>query len=338
MSDRARVVGKCVMMCPEKERVRREKERRLSVFEVATVQDGKPRTSAHLAVKEYVRAGAGHEFPEANELRPPPVLVQTVDHLIRNVADRQDHPWSVVYSFINDRIQAIRQDATYQQLECSELEHILELSIRFYLYSQYKLYCCSLDTFDPKLNMVQLQQCLVKLLRCPTVREDSLEEFQSYYLLINLGSTEAVSEIVNQIPNWQHSLPLKLAVSVSVSFMDNNFVRFFRLAKQLSGLQQCALLPYISTIRRRALETLCTAYSSRNNPFPVRLLQQWLAFQDIDTTAEFCRQHNVEMQGENIVFRKGTIMCSQTLTPTDCTIHEWTHKSLKPSTICSSSD
>ena len=117
MSDR--VLGKCVMMCPEKERVRREKERRLSVFEVATVQDGKPRTSAHLAVKEYVRSGAGHEFPDANELRPPPVLVQTVDHLIRNVADRHDHPWSVVYSFVNDRIQAIRQDATYQILMTS---------------------------------------------------------------------------------------------------------------------------------------------------------------------------------------------------------------------------
>ena len=43
----------------------------------------RPRTSAHLAVKEYVRSGAGHEFPDANELRPPPVLVQTVDHLIR---------------------------------------------------------------------------------------------------------------------------------------------------------------------------------------------------------------------------------------------------------------
>lgn len=31
-----------------------------------------------------------------------------------SVADRHDHPWSVVYSFVNDRIQAIRQDATYQ--------------------------------------------------------------------------------------------------------------------------------------------------------------------------------------------------------------------------------
>ena len=35
------------------------------------------------AVKEYVRAGAGHSVPHPNDLRPPDVLAATMDYLIR---------------------------------------------------------------------------------------------------------------------------------------------------------------------------------------------------------------------------------------------------------------
>lgn len=31
-----------------------------------------------------------------------------------SVLNRTDHPWSVIYEFVSNRIQAIRQDITYQ--------------------------------------------------------------------------------------------------------------------------------------------------------------------------------------------------------------------------------
>ena len=51
-----------------------------------------------------------------------------------------------------------------------------------------------MEKFDPKLNGDQLQQCLLKLLKMDTTVEPTLdlelpflEEFESYFLLANLG-------------------------------------------------------------------------------------------------------------------------------------------------------
>ena len=39
-------------------------------------------SSSSLAVKEYVRAGAGHHVPGPDELRPPDILMETMDYLM----------------------------------------------------------------------------------------------------------------------------------------------------------------------------------------------------------------------------------------------------------------
>lgn len=49
-----------------------------------------------------------------------------------------------------------------------------------------------LDKFDPKLNRDHLQQCLLKLLKLYTTHTGDMPpsraEFESYYLLTNLGN------------------------------------------------------------------------------------------------------------------------------------------------------
>ena len=42
----------------------------------------KPISNPNLAVKEYVRAGAGHRVPSPDNLRPPKTLVETMDYLM----------------------------------------------------------------------------------------------------------------------------------------------------------------------------------------------------------------------------------------------------------------
>lgn len=46
----------------------------------------KPVSSSSLAVKEYVRAGAGHHVPTPDELRPPNILVKTMEYLVGRYA------------------------------------------------------------------------------------------------------------------------------------------------------------------------------------------------------------------------------------------------------------
>ena len=43
----------------------------------------RPSSSPGLAVKEYIRAGAGQQVPDLHDLRPPPVLMKTIDHLMK---------------------------------------------------------------------------------------------------------------------------------------------------------------------------------------------------------------------------------------------------------------
>ena len=55
----------------------------------------------------------------------------TIDYLIHahslfshsSVAERTDYPWHIVYQFISDRIQSIRQDITFQVRACLHLLH-----------------------------------------------------------------------------------------------------------------------------------------------------------------------------------------------------------------------
>ena len=42
-----------------------------------------PCSSPSLAVKEYIRAGAGQQVPDLQDLRPPPVLMETINHLMK---------------------------------------------------------------------------------------------------------------------------------------------------------------------------------------------------------------------------------------------------------------
>lgn len=91
---------------------RREKQKQLSVFEIdhsagerhkryiihfttsystqcCQFLDSKivflncPCSSPSLAVKEYIRAGAGQQVPDLQDLRPPPVLMETINHLMK---------------------------------------------------------------------------------------------------------------------------------------------------------------------------------------------------------------------------------------------------------------
>lgn len=57
--------------------------RRLEDKLIHVLEVGQDYPAKVVAVKEYVRAGAGHLVPHPDDLRPPAVLRKTMDYLIR---------------------------------------------------------------------------------------------------------------------------------------------------------------------------------------------------------------------------------------------------------------
>ena len=79
-----------------------------------------------------------------------------------------------------------------------------------------------------------------------------------------------------------HHPRLKLAFAINLSHLHNNFVHLFRLIRQLSSpFEKFALLTHIAKIRTRALQTMSSAYSTRNATFPLK----WASVQMPETSA-----------------------------------------------------
>ena len=100
------VEGTCQLMCPLNERLARERQQRLHIFEIMKGTEGQrqPKGDPSAVVKEFTRCAAGKDIGR-EQLRPANVLLTTMNYLIDNIADRNDQPWHVVYSFMSDRIR-----------------------------------------------------------------------------------------------------------------------------------------------------------------------------------------------------------------------------------------
>ncbi|XP_070536903.1 SAC3 domain-containing protein 1-like isoform X2 [Ptychodera flava] len=194
-------VGKCMDMCPKNEIVDREKQRRIHPFEMVpgTRRDQRPKADPERMVKEYCRSAAGKAEPSEEELRPPNVLMKTVKYLVNRLLTREDVKWLEIYNFVFDRMRCIRQDMVLQQLSPVHCIELLEPIVRFYIYAGYRLHHEQIHSYDPHINNSHIQQCLQKLLICyddECQKAENRAEFESLYLLHNLGSVEASFHVI----------------------------------------------------------------------------------------------------------------------------------------------
>ncbi|KFM60656.1 MCM3-associated protein, partial [Stegodyphus mimosarum] len=164
MSGASSAIGTCYHMCPVREMKWREANKLLHVFEVKNKSDKYPKVDPEKAVKQFSRSAAGKREDMPSDLRPSHVLLKTMNYLINKIIPITDVPWNVVYDFVNDRVQGIRQDITIQRIEDLNTVQIFEKCIRFYITASYILCEESSETFSQHLNRQQLQICLEKLL------------------------------------------------------------------------------------------------------------------------------------------------------------------------------
>lgn len=136
-------VGLCNTMCSHDEMQERERQRRLSKYEIKQNTDP-PQVDAKLAMKQYTRSAAGREFTHASNLRPWSVLKQSLHHLLLNICLKDDD-WMQICDFVFDRLKSVRQDMIIQRIEGRRCVEVLEGSIRFLVYSMYRLTCTIKD-------------------------------------------------------------------------------------------------------------------------------------------------------------------------------------------------
>ncbi|XP_069680945.1 SAC3 domain-containing protein 1 isoform X2 [Periplaneta americana] len=199
--------GTCTDMCPARERRLREREGLLHILELpeGCRLHPPPKANPQLTVKSFSRSAAGQLAPRRDELRPPAVLQKTVHYLLKDVAQRQEVDWCVVYDFVFDRLRAVRQDLVIQGLNPKHGIMILEPIVRFHCYAGYRLCSQPASKFDATINHTHLLECLTRLLvlydevqQCCHVSEER-REMEALYLLVALGDGQALTRAL-QLP------------------------------------------------------------------------------------------------------------------------------------------
>uniref|UniRef100_A0A6G1SC81 SAC3 domain-containing protein 1 n=1 Tax=Aceria tosichella TaxID=561515 RepID=A0A6G1SC81_9ACAR len=147
-------VGTCSSMCTYEELEERERQNRLSKFEMIP-NTNPPKGDSKLAMKEYKRSAAGREFTVAMNLRPWSVLKRSLRHLLLDICLRDDD-WMYISGFVFDRLKAIRQDMIIQRIEGSRCVEILEGSVRFLVYSMFRLTCTTRDYIHDRIDKAKL--------------------------------------------------------------------------------------------------------------------------------------------------------------------------------------
>lgn len=314
------VVGTCRLMCPENEMKIREASGRLHFLERSQTarSQGRLKVDRELAVKEFSRPAAGKGPVKPCDLRPAHVLKRTVNYLLGSVVSNAELPWFEIYNFIFDRLRSVRQDMVIQCIHGNDAISILEMNVRFLVYASYRLCSESKDRFDSHINDTHLQECLKRLIVLYSTSDDSSchqMEFVALYLIINLGSTEAISLGLEMKPAIGTDRVFQTALALNLAWSKVNYVRTLRLIRQLPLLQAWAAHRHIDTIRRTALKVMSSAFSSKTLTYPLSSLADLLLFDSETEVAQQCKASGLTLPNENQVCFSRTNFHSPTETP-----------------------
>uniref|UniRef100_A0A8D2CW49 SAC3 domain containing 1 n=1 Tax=Sciurus vulgaris TaxID=55149 RepID=A0A8D2CW49_SCIVU len=305
-------VGVCPDMCPAAERAQRERERRLHRFEVAKGWPGDPpRADPQRTVKEYNRPAAGKPRPPPSQLRPPSVLLATVRYLASEVAESPDAPLAEVASFVADRLRAVRLDLALQSAGDAEAAVVLEAALATLLAVVARLPPVEAHgPVDPVLLQTQVQESFGSLRRCyakSTGPHPRQAAFQGLFLLYNLGSVEALHEVLQLPAALRACPPLRTALAIDSAFREGNTARLFRLLRTLPYLQSCAVQGHVGHARRVALARLARALSTpKGQTLPLDFMVHLLALDGPHEAQDLCQAHGLPLDGEErVVFLRG---------------------------------
>lgn len=316
------IIGVCNEMCPSEEIKLREQQRLLHILEIVpgTENYKLPKADKNKMVKCFSRSAAGKCFLEPENLRPPNILLRTVNYLLDEVINKNNNvPWIVKYDFIMDRLRSVRQDMVIQNVSRAHQIVILQPVIRFHAYAAYK--CCeeNINNFDSHINNTHLQECLKRLL-CMYDYFDSLEKsantqihnesltmdrpyFETMYLIFNLGNDDAINRALQLPAHWRTSL-VSIGLDISFSYKNNNLLRVCRRLNKLPILLHSLAFLKVPHIRRLSLKIMSVAYNSKNVCFPIDVLTKLLLYNTTSELIADCRYYGLKVDENGVRFLK----------------------------------
>ncbi|KAI8068019.1 SAC3/GANP/Nin1/mts3/eIF-3 p25 family-domain-containing protein [Gongronella butleri] len=281
--------GTCTSMCPEFEMVERELQNGLDVLE--TNDDGQ--VDPNKAVKRYRRSAAGIEQPLPSDVRPPDVLLMTLDYLMNEILP--NHALERCHAFIRDRTRSIRQDFTLQNIRDVSAVEIHERVARFHILSLHELSGLDEERFSIQQEMEQLRKVLLSLTEFydDLRQEEKVEmpnepEFRAYYLLCHPRDPDVARQMQSLPPHvFRHPMlerarkfrgmmqrnneiketPSRRNKPANVQGSQNMYAPFFKLvaAQDTPFLMACLLETHFPDIRKGALKAMNVAYHSPND-------------------------------------------------------------------------
>jgi hypothetical protein len=242
------LIGSCPDMCPEYERL--ERHLHLDLTKPFETVEGSNLVNHTKAVKKYHRPAAGNEAPLPEDVRPPSVLLNTLEYLLsKNVLMRSDVPFLETQKFLRDRMRSIRQDLTLQNIKSLDSIYLNECIARFHIYCSIVFELpndeealISKSDFDPFQNLEQLRKVLTTLselyedghkqmkLNKVSFEFENESEFQAYRILAHLDDPLEVFSENSHIPKGvKQSLTFQSALELASVFHSRNIVRFDKI-------------------------------------------------------------------------------------------------------------
>ena len=308
--------GTCLDMCPTFERARRNVEYTVYSYEKDHPDDKK--ASRSKALKVFARPAAAAAPPLPSDVRPPHILVKTLDYLIENLLPTLPDS----EGFLWDRMRSIRQDFTYQNYCGPEAVDCNERIVRIHLLIIHVM-VKSQEQFSLQQELEQLHKSLITLAEiyddvranggyCPNEAE-----FRAYALLSKIRDPQ-YDKTIQDLPNEifkddlvQMALCFRRIISNS-NFIERGYVRtenclnfytqFFKLIQstQVPFLLSSFLEIYLNDIRFYAMKAVSHSMNKKHKPIPTTLLIDELMFNNYEELVEFSEYYSIAISEDGV--------------------------------------
>lgn len=243
-----------------------------------------------LAVKRYVRSGAGNVMDDPEDIRPPQVLWLTVRYLRDCVIDQDRCPagasnymyegqrykpnddysqavvkFSDIYSFVKDRTRQISQDLSFYKnlIQSQESIWCLENMIRILVVAFHD--GMKVENFDSHTNLKQLTGFIGDLkdqyhqLKLKKVQFKTCEsEILCYEIICTAMST---AELTALLMGKKVDAQVREAIQIASAIQLNDFGRFFQLLKKTNYMFACLMTHFMMDMREVAVRMLKRSFA-----------------------------------------------------------------------------
>ena len=255
---------------------------------------GEYRVDHSSAVKEFSRSAADKSQPLPHELRTESALERTVLYLCHKILSHQTHSkdW---YTFLSNRLEAVRQDITVQHLCSVRTAQVMESCVRFHGMCAVYLLKPPFEQHDYEMNDMSLRSIVTPLLqmyrdlRQEGVRCPNEDLFVSYSLVLAIQTEKIGQDLLHIADDVISSPQVQMVLRIWRAVSMDDFVTFFKLLRKADFLTACLLNRFVASMRNQALKLINKQTSKQGDVADTQRVTRLLCFDDETECVEICK-------------------------------------------------